>query len=172
MKSLITLVSLAVFFLTALPSRAQKVAYVNMEEIISSMPDAARVDTAINRYQLELYQQYQSMQQQLQTESEAFIKDSLTMSDVAREVKRNSLQDTNLRMLQFRQGINQKVSQKYGELMKPVIDKARAAVAAVAKVKGYGYVINNTPGGGLPLLPAKPGQDDLTGAVNGELGVR
>jgi outer membrane protein len=56
--------------------------------------------------------------------------------------------------------------------MKPVTDKARAAVEAVAKAGGYAYVINDTQVAGLPLLTTKSGQDDLTAAVKTKLGLK
>lgn len=151
---------------------AQKMAYIDMQNVISSMPETAQVDTALNKYQQQLYEQYQQLQKDLQQQAEAFIKDSLNMSDVVKKVKRGTLQDMSTRIQQFRQSINQRTSQKYDELMQPVIDKAKAAASSVAKAKGVSWVINDIQQGDIPLLVVKPASGNLTAAVKAQLGIK
>jgi outer membrane protein len=156
-------------------AHAQRIGYVNMQEIMASMPESAQADTAIKKYQQQLDQQYQAMQEEFQDEASSFVKDSATMTDAVKEVKRMSLQDLNNHMLQLRQGMNQEISQKYNELQKPIIDKIQTAVRAVAKDKGYSYVMKEYVSGGsgpVEVFVVKPAGDDLTMVVKKQLGIK
>jgi outer membrane protein len=170
MKKIILLLVACAAIFDAETSNAQKIAYVDMQDIVSSMPAAGKADTAIQKYQQELYQQYQTMQKELQDEAGTFVKDSTTMSEAVKQVKRGSLQDLNVRIQQFRQNINNNVNKKYSDLMKPIIDQAQAAVGAVAKAKGYSYVLDDSEQ--AKVLIIKPDGDNLTAAVKAKLGLK
>lgn len=170
MKKIILLLVVCVAIFSAETSSAQKIAYVDMQDIVSSMPASAKADTAIQKFQQDLYQQYQTMQKELQDEAGAFVKDSATMSEAVKQVKRGTLQDLNLRIQQFRQNINNNVNKKYSDLMKPIVDQAQAAVGAVAKAKGYSYVLDDSEQ--VKVLIIKPEGDNLTAAVKAKLGLK
>lgn len=156
--------------LVAFRADAQKIGYVNMQEIVTGMPEYAQADTALGQYQNTLVQEYQAMQQQFQNELNTFVKDSATMSDAVKQVKRGTLQDLSGRISQFQQTMQQQLQQKQGDLLKPIIEKAQAAVSAVAKSKGYTYVMNDSGQG--EILVVKPEGDDLTPSVKAKLGLK
>lgn len=170
MKKLIMLAVVCITMFSARKLNAQKIAYVNMQEIVSDMPESSQADTTMQKYQQQLYQQFQAMQQELQDEASAFVKDSATMTAAVKQVKRGSLQDLNNRIQQFRQSINDDVDKKYKELMQPIIDRAQTAIGAVAKAKGYTYVLNDSEQ--VKVLIIKPESDNLTAAVKAKLGLK
>lgn len=149
---------------------AQKIGYVDMSEIVTSMPEYAQADTALGKYRNELMQQIQVMQKEFQTNADQYVKDSTTMSDAVKEVKRSELQDQQTRLMRFQQTSQQKMQEKQQELLKPIIDKAQKAVNDVAKSKGYTYVFNDTGDG--TILIVKPEGDDITAAVKTKLGIK
>lgn len=155
---------------SALTVSAQKIGYVDMQEVVTNMPEYAKADTAVTSYGQDLYEQLQSMQKEFQNNADKFIKDSTTMSEAVKEVKRGELQDQQRRIAQFQQSLRQRVGNKQQELVQPVIDKAQKAVDAVAKSKGYTWVINDTGDGSLLIV--KPAGDDLTAAVKAKLGIK
>lgn len=153
-------------------AEAQKIGYVNMQDIVTSMPEYAKADTAIAAFQRELGQQFQDMQQEFNTKAQAFIKDSATLSEVAKQAKRAELQDAQNRLYEFNQGSQDRIQQKQAEVLKPVVEKAQQAVHAVAKAKGYSYVISdNGTGDTGEILVVRPAGDDLTAAVKANLGL-
>lgn len=171
MKKLsVLVVVLVVATLSAAKVDAQKIAYVNMGDLVTGMPEYAQADTALGNYRNDLVQQMQSMQQELQTKAGAFISDSLKMSEAIKEVKRTELRDLQNRIGQMQQNSQQELSQKQQELLQPIIDKAQKAVDAVAKAKGYAYVLNDTGDGSF--LVVKPVGDDLTNEVKTKLGIK
>jgi outer membrane protein len=170
MKKLSILVIVVVAMLGATQVEAQKIAYVNMQELVTGMPEYAQADTALGNYRNDLVQQMQAMQQELQTKAGAFVQDSLKMSEAIKEVKRSELRDLQNRIGQMQQSSQQELQQKQNDLLQPIIEKAQKAVDAVAKTKGYTYVFNDTGDG--QILVVKPTADDLTGAVKTKLGIK
>ncbi len=155
---------------SAFQVNAQKIGYVNMQEIIVNMPEYAKADTTLANYRQDLFKEIQSMQKELQDNINTFIQDSTSMSDAVKEVKRDELQDQQSRLVRFQQTSQQKVGQKQQELLQPIIDKAQKAVNAVAGTKGYTWVFNDTGDGSILLV--KPSGDDLTAAVKAKLGIQ
>ncbi|GAA4310645.1 hypothetical protein GCM10023143_19250 [Compostibacter hankyongensis] len=147
---------------------AQKIGYVNMQDIVGHMPELANVDSSLKKFQTELGGQNQAMQKELQTKYEAYVKDSSTMSDVIKEARQGELRDLQNRMMEFQQGAQDRIQDRQNTLLKPVIDKAQNAVQEVAKAKGYTYVIDNSSN----ILIASPSGDDLTTQVKTKLGLK
>lgn len=170
MKKLAILAVVLVFSLVAFQSNAQKIAYVNMQDLVTAMPEWASADTALGKYQNDLSDALQTMQSDFQSKAESFVKDSSTMSATIKEVKRSELRDLQNRMAQLQQSSQQQLQQKQHDLVEPIINKVKQAVDAIAKAKGYSYVLND--GGDGSLLVVKPAGDDLTAQVKTKLGLK
>lgn len=154
----------------AFSANAQKIGYVDMQEIISQMPETAQVDTALGNYRDNLVQNMQQMQQEFQTKADTFVKDSAKMNPAIKEAKRSELIDLQRRLQQLQQTSQQQMQQEQTQLLQPVIDKAQKAVSEIAKAKGYTYVFND-PGDGSVLI-VKPNADNLTNEVKARLGIK
>lgn len=173
MKKLAILALVLVCGLMSFQADAQKIAYVDMQELVTAMPELASADTALAKYQQDLGQAYQGVQSEFNTKAESFVKDSATMSDAIKEVKRSELRDLQTRMMQLQQSSQQKLQQKQQELIAPIVTKVQQAVEAVAKAKGYTYVINDSGSdSGSGILIVKPAGDNLTAQVKTKLGVK
>ncbi|HEX5555065.1 MAG TPA: OmpH family outer membrane protein [Chitinophagaceae bacterium] len=170
MKKLAILAVVLVATLSAAKVDAQKIAYVDMQELVTGMPEYAQADTALGKYRNDLIGQMQAMQQELQTKASAFVKDSLKMDDAIKEVKRSELRDLQNRISQLQQSSTQQMQTKQNALLQPIIAKAQKAVEAVAKAKGYTYVFNDTGDGSI--LVVKPTSEDLTAQVKTKLGIK
>jgi outer membrane protein len=108
------------------------------------------------------------MNNELQSKSQAYQAARATMTDAVRGAKESELNDLNKRLQDYSNDAKQKVDAKRDELGKPIIDKARAAVAQVAKEKGYTYVINSSQ---TDLIVSPPGDDMIT-EVKAKLGLK
>ena len=90
------------------------------------------------------------------------------MSEATRTAKQAELQDIQKRMQDYNTSAQQKFDEKSQELIKPLSDKARVAVEAVAKEKGYTYVLNSTQ----TQFVVAPAGDDLMAAAKAKLGIK
>ena len=69
-------------------------------------------------------------------------------------------------IMQAQQQAQQELSQKEMELLKPILEKANAAILKVGKAQGFDYVLDASSGSGVILADGK----DLLAEVKKELG--
>ena len=168
MKKFITLALIVtgILGLTNTSKAQNKIGYLSADEIISLMPEAAKVDTQLNQYQQSLYLNAQDKQNELNEAVAKFYKDSATMTASLKEVKRKDLQTKVQELSGEEQRIQNMFEQKRQELSLPIQRKLQAAIQEVAKENGYAYVL---PREALLVMP--PG-DDLGSLVRKKLGVK
>ena len=61
------------------------------------------------------------------------------------------MQEMAQRIQAFQQNAEKELGQKQQDLLKPIMEKAQAAIQKVAKTKGYQYVLDSTSGSGVIL---------------------
>lgn len=168
MKKLVKLSLIAIGFLgTVQSTQAQvKIGYISADEVIVLMPEAARIDTQLNQYQMALYQTAQDQQTELNESVAKFYKDSATMSAQLKEVKRKDLQTKIQELSGAEQKIQNQFEQKRQELSLPLQKKLQAAIQEVAKENGYTYVF---PRESLIVMPPA---DDISHLVRKKLGIK
>ncbi len=166
MKKLIVVAVMAFGMLNA--SAQTKIGYINTDELISLMPEAAKVDAELKAYQADLGKQGQDLQVDADKKRDDYFRDSSTLSATMKEIKRGELVALYTRLQNYEEEAQQKSSQ-YAQLkVGPIREKAMEAIRAVAKEKGYGYVLDETTN---VLLVSPPG-DDLLPAVKAKLGIK
>lgn len=146
-------------------SAQNKIGYINTDELISVMPEAAKADADLKEFQTGLAQQYQDLSADLNAKDSAFVVDSLKMSPSMREIKRKELIDLYQRVQNYQQESQESYQQKANEKIAPIREKALNAIKAVAKENGYSYVFNSDN-----LLVMPPG-DDILPLVKAKLGI-
>ncbi len=168
MKKFITLglITIGIFGSSNTTKAQGKIGYISADEVIVSMPEAAKVDTQLNQFQQALYQAAQQKQNDFNEAVARFYKDSATMNPSLKEVKRTELQKTVSELSGAEQQIQQQFEQKRQELSLPIQRRLQAAIQEVAKENGYSYVFPKEA-----LLVAPPG-DDLAALVRKKLGLR
>jgi outer membrane protein len=170
MKKLFKVALVAGFMmLTAGFAKAQsKIGYLDFNAVIDAMPETKTVSTQLQAYSKTFMDQLQSMQTELQTKGAAYEKNQGTMTDAARTAAQTELNDINKRLQDYNQTAQQQVEAKRNELGKPLFEKAKTAVNAVAKEKGYTYVFDS----GSTNLLVSPVGDNLLAAVKLKLGIK
>jgi outer membrane protein len=170
MKNLIrvALVSACFLFIGSFARAQSKVGYINFDALVAQLPEAKTVKTQIETYQKQFLDQLTIMNTELQAKAKDFQTNGATMTDAVRTSKQAELQDMNKRMQDYQNNARDQVEAKSNELIKPLSDKVKAAVTAVAKEKGYNYVFNTAQ----VQFIVSPDTDDLTEAVKAKLGLK
>ncbi len=146
---------------------AQKVAHINLDSLITLMPESKVAQQSVQDYAKQLEQQITAMQTELQTKYEAFQKDAPNMAPIVKESKEKELNDLNQRITDFQQQAQADYQKKSADLSKPVYEKAKKAIDQVAKEAGYKYVLDTSTG---LVLYSEP-TDDIISAVMKKLGI-
>lgn len=145
---------------------AQKIGYISADEVISLMPEAAKVDTQLNDYQQALYQQNQIKKDEFNQKVAKFYTDSSKLSPGVKEVQRTELQKQVQELSGADQQMQQQFEAKRQELSLPIQRKLQNTIQEVAKENGYTYVF---PREALLVMP--PG-DDIGKLVKKKLGLK
>jgi len=148
-------------------ANAQKIGYINTNDLIPNMPEYKTVTTQVDAYKKTFVDVLQNLSNELQTKSADYQAHQATMTDAQKSAKQSELNDLNQRAGNYQNDAQQKVAQKGEELMKPLLDKAKNAITQVAKEKGYTYVIDSS----TTIFIVAPPTDDLLAAVKAKLGI-
>jgi len=127
-------------------SVAQKIAHVQLDSLIQLMPETKQAMEIAQVYLKDLEKQVASMKTEFDTKYQDYLANEATYSDLVKKTKQEELQTLNQRIQDFQQQAQQDYQKKYMELSKPIQDKAKKAIDAVAKENGYKYVLDTSTG--------------------------
>jgi outer membrane protein len=166
MKKLLLGAVMAIGMLSA--SAQTKIGYINSDELMSIMPDAAKINTELTEYQATLQQQAITLQKEADSKRDQYFKDSATFSNSKKEIVKDELVKLYTRLQNYDQEAQEKAQQYAQTKIGPLKIKALDAIKAVAKERGYTYVIDEASNA---LLVMPPG-DDLLPMVKAKLGIK
>ncbi len=166
MKKLIVGAVMALGIISA--SAQTKIGFINTDELISLMPEAAKVNTDLAEYQTSLQQQGQTLQIEADKKRDQYFKDSVTLSASMKEIRRDELVKLYQRLQNYDTEAQEKANQYAQTKIAPIKEKAMDAIKAVAKEKGYSYVLDASTN----VLLVYPPADDLLPVVKAKLGIK
>jgi outer membrane protein len=137
---------------------AQKIGYVAMDSLVSSMTETKKAQDIAQEYLKNLEKEVTTMQTEAQGKYNDYLANEATYSDLLKKTKQEEIQSLQERIEQFKQSAQQDYQKKYAELSKPIYDKAYKAVEMVAKEGGFKYIMDSSAGF---LLYKEPGDDVL-----------
>ncbi len=143
-----------------------RIGYISSQELISIMPETQKADSTLQDYRAALIQDAQDKQNAFYAAVDSFNKDSVHMTDAQKAVKKTDLTKMGQELSGANQTIQNELQQKQQELLAPINKKALDATQAVAKEKGYAYVLEKDA-----VVVAPPG-DDLLPLVAKKLNIK
>jgi len=164
----VALVAVCIIFAGNIAKAQTKIGYIDMNQLVDQMPETKVAMTSITAYNKQFIDQLTTMNNELQSKGQAYQAQRATMTDAIRTAKESELNDLQKRFQDYQNTAQQQVDAKKNELGKPILDKARAAAAQVAKEKGYTFVIDSST---VQLIVSPPG-DDLLEATKAKLGIK
>lgn len=169
-KSLkVALVAICMVFAMSSFTKAQsKIGYINTNQLMDMLPEMKTLQTQMQAYQKTFADQYATMNTEYQDKGKKYEAGRSTMTDASRTAAEAELTDMQTRIKTFADNAQKQIEAKSNELLKPLTDKVRAAITAVAAEKGYAYVLDS---GQVELLVSPPG-DNLLAPVKAKLGLQ
>jgi len=167
MKKLKVFVVVLSLLLAGNVSMAQtKIAYIDAETVLYLMPEAAKIDSLVQLYQRDTVgKEYSSLMQTYQYKDSIF-RDSVHPAPAAvKEQIGKELQQLVQTLQNWQQIAQEAVQNKQSQLLAPVMKKIQEAIQAVAKEKGYTYVVSRES------IIVAPETDNLLQAVAKKLNV-
>jgi outer membrane protein len=144
-----------------------KIGYVSLQELIPTMPEYKKADTALNDYQSALGQNFEDMKREYyEKDSVINSKDTLKLTKAQLEIKRREVSELLVKLQGWQQQAQQLYQQKQQDLISPIQKKAVDAIQQVARENGYTYVLNKE------TLLVSPPAEDLLPLVKKKLGIK
>ena len=168
MKQIKTLLIAAVLFFgaTSFTDAQSKIAHINTTELIQAMPAMKVAQADMERVGKTYQSDIEAMKQELKTKTERFEAEAGTKTQEENEKRYLEVQTDNQSIQQYAANAQQELQKKEIELLKPITEKAKAAILKVAKAQGFNYVLDSSQGGGVIMAEGK----DLLMDVKKELG--
>lgn len=166
MKQLKTLAIALVLFITSQVSAQSKMAHIDVKALMTNMPEMKTAQAQLQTIQDTYDKEYKGMVQEYQTKLQKYEQEAPTAGEAVNDTRSKEMQGMGQRIQEFQQSASKQLQQKELELLKPIMEKAQAAIQKVATAKGFDYVLDATEGSGL--LVAKG--TDLLVDVKKELG--
>lgn len=168
MKHLKSLLIAAILFvgMTQAVSAQSKVAHINVTELMGAMPDMKAANKQLEDYGKTFDNEYRAMVEEYQNKIKKYDQEAAKVSDAINETRTREVQEMGSRIQEYQQTASKEMQKKQEEILKPILEKAKAAIQKVAKAKGYLYVLDSTVGSGV-LVADGP---DLMADVKKELG--
>ena len=158
----------AILFVSAGTVMAQKSGYIRVDAIVSLMPETAKLDSLLRKYQADsLNTQFAYIVQEYnRKDSLVNGKDSAKTPIAVRRQVRQELEGYAYQIQNWQQLVQQALQAKQQELLEPIYRKVDGAIQTVAKENGYTYVFNSE------ALLVMPPADDLLPLVAKKLNVK
>ena len=163
--------SIFVLFILSLNlSFSQKYGYVNLGNVVASLPQTKAADTQIKTFTNQLVKQGEGMAQKLQSDYQAAIEKVQRgdISPIQQQELERALQAQQGEIARFEQEIQKKVAKKREELLAPILDKVKNVIESIGKEEGYIMIFDSSVFNAV-LYGGE--QEDLTKKVLAALGV-
>jgi outer membrane protein len=167
MKQLIKIVALAVmFFAVPAASSAQKVGHLNVDSLLKIWPAYQQVVDSLSNYQIQAQKTIQTMQIEYAAKQREIDSTKSTSTPLLQALRENQLKQIEDNLYAYVQLAEQEAAAIQTKLVDTLYKQLNGAIEAVAKEKGYKYILDSSNGG--QVLYADPA-DDVFEAVRMKL---
>lgn len=142
----ISLAMAALFCATTVGQAQPKFGYINSQEVIFAMPEIQQVQLQLEQLEKDLSEQLEYIQVEYNKLAADYQQKAATYSDAIRQSKEQELMSLQQRYEELGKAGSAEMQTKQAELMKPVIDKAKAAIDKVAAEGGFTAVFDMAVG--------------------------
>ena len=118
-----------------------KLAHINVEDLIQSMPDYDSAMVKMQKIQKGLQDEMELLTVEYNKKLDDYNTNGKNLTDLVRQSREQELIAMNQRMAGFREGAGETMEQENAKLMQPIWEKINKAIEAVAKEQGLTYVL-------------------------------
>ena len=168
-KSLFLLfAAMIAFSATAFSQKTVKLGHINSSDLMQIMPGKDSAQAAFETEVKVLEGELKAMQEELEKKYNDYKERQSQMTELIRSTKEQELNDLNPRIQVYQQNAQKKLQEKEAELLQPIIERAKQAIADVAKENGYTYIFDTSAG----TLLYQQDSDDILALVKKKLGLK
>ncbi len=170
MKKKILLLLAAVFTLGLGAYAQNKIGYVDVDYVLSQMPETKQIESDLKVHETQLQNQLQAKVQTFQTKAQEYQNNQGSMTEVIRADTERELTQMQQNIQQFQQDAQVSLQKKSSELLQPVYEKIGKAITDVAEEGQYDYILSTRVGAIDVILYAKQ-ENDVSDVVLKKMGI-
>lgn len=151
---------------TSFVNAQSKVAHIDVTQLLSAMPEMKTAEAELKKLQETYNADIQASMTELRNKVTQYQNEAPSKTKEENEKRAIELQGFEKNIGEAQQAAQQEFQKKQGELLAPIMEKAKAGIDKVAATQGFDYVLDAQQGGGLLVSNGK----DLLADVKKELG--
>lgn len=168
MKKVFVTIVLVLGMISIMQAQESKVAHINTQALIESMPSYIAANADIERTKKKYQAQLTEMETELQKTSKRYGREVTIVTEETNISRQKEVQETLQQIEAYEQNAYQKLREQEQELLKPILEKARVTIQKVGRAKGFLFVLDSTPGSNGVILADGY---DLMPDVKADLGI-
>lgn len=152
--------------------KPQKIGSLNMEYVLSAMPEIKSIQSTLEGLSSQLQKQGEAKQSQYQQKVAKYQSEAQTMTIGDRQALEREIAALEEELQKFSESAQSRLESKQMELMGPVNKRVGDALQSIVDEQGYTHVINlGVPQAGLEILYYVDPSYDLSNAVLKKMGI-
>lgn len=167
LTKIVIIIFLVGFTTVSFAQKKQKFGHIDSNELLKLMPGRDSAMNKITEYAKTLENQLKGMQSELETKYQTYLANEANMTELIKQTQQKELQDIQARIEAFQTSAQDELEKKQNELLKPIIDKAKAAIEKVGRDNQYTYIFD----AGIGVLLYSDPTEDILPMVKKELGL-
>jgi len=152
------------------PAKPLKIGYIDVDYVLSEMPETKQIESELQVHQNQLQTQLQSKMANYQKMIQDYQAGAAAMTDVIRADKEREISQLEQNIQQFQQDAQVSLQKKSADLLQPVYDKIGKAIDVVAAEQQYTYVFSQRVGS-VDVLLYFPPENDISDLVLKNMGI-
>ena len=138
-----------------------KLGHVDSQKLIMAMPESDSAQKKLQRIEQEFQATLEELQVEFNRKFKNYQDNYTTMTELIRTTKESELNELSERIQSFQSQAQQDFERQRVELFRPIQEKAKQAIDAVAEENGFTYVFDIGPGVGAIVYAASDTEDIL-----------
>ena len=169
MKRILAVLAISSALMGSTYAQNLKIAHINVDQLIGMMPETQAMEAEMQKYGEQLQKDLEEMQAEAQTKYQNLVANQNNWTQLRITKEQEELEAMAQRIQQYQMQAQEDFQNKQLELMKPIVEKAQNAVNAVAREKGYTYVLDSSQSKGVVIFVE--GGEDILPLVKAKMGI-
>ena len=165
---IVVLVALLAFGGSAMAQKNIKLGHINSNDLMQIMPGRDTAMALLQKEVEDLQAEMEAMKKEYETQVNNYLAKKDQLSELIRKSKESDIQKMGERIETFQANAQKLLEERQEELLKPIVDRAKAAIEEVGKENGYTYIFD----AGVGTVLYSQDSDDTMPLVKKKLGLK
>ena len=165
---IVVLVALLAFGGSAMAQKNIKLGHINSNDLMQIMPGRDTAMALLQKEVEDLQAEMEEMKKEYETQVNNYLAKKDQLSELIRKTKESDIQAMGARIEEFQANAQKLLEERQEALLKPIVDRAKAAIEEVGKENGYTYIFD----AGVGTVLYSQDSDDIMPLVKKKLGLK